>query len=106
MQLCRSIVFYSENLFFIFNNLNEFYSSPLWSDWDIQCVKCKPGWMFKNYRCIINFENIIAPYNNVKEFCISEESNLIFFYDDVDLQNCVKGRLPGNGYFVSRFFYN
>ena len=66
----------------------------------MQCVQCKPGWMFKNFRCVLNFENENAPYSAIQEFCSLQNSSLICFYDDVDLENCIKGVLPGNGYFV------
>lgn len=80
-------------------------SFPLWSSWDIQCVKCQPGWTFKNFRCVLIYENVTGNYENLIEFCAEKTSNLILFYDDNDLNDCINTVFIEPGYYLQATYY-
>ena len=67
----------------------------------MQCVKCPPGWMFKNFRCIIMYENEnIGTFQQDKQSCAAINSGVLTFFDDIDLLDCIQNSFP-QSYYVS-----
>jgi hypothetical protein len=81
--------------------LKVYFFSPLWSNWELQCVKCDPGWIYLNYRCILPIQNTPVLYDDAKTYCSSYDSSILEFYDDVDLNSCMDATAPHNGFYVS-----
>ena len=45
-------------------------------------------------------------YDNMVEFCAEKTSNLILFYDDNDLNDCITRTFLKPGYYVCSYFLN
>ena len=82
-------------------NLIVFFFSPLWSNWEVQCVTCPTGWTYLNYRCILHVQGTPVSYNDAQTYCSSLNSSVLEFYDDVDLNSCMKETASNDGFYVS-----